>query len=323
MKKTIRYLWIICIIAIGFLYPENVNAGTEKEQEDAIEYAFEYNFETMIACPEKLENTLVYVTGYKSILENGIIIYFSEQDFRYDTKENAIWIPEREDYPLEKFLSEYKTFQYGHDFNIWIPIVFHKQQELPYAGTGTYLLKNFQNDPIFQKSTKNELNVEKRYEVDFKNQGNPTMVSYYRLMGNPWKYDGQQIIVEASFTNSGLVINANLQRDKCLAGMKLIDNVNGVTVMDSEQILLDIILEKYAKEFNADTVQLGTIMIAENMHFSITGVYCMFEEDYDDLGNIKEFLGYKDIGNNILIHEFNLDEHDINKLKEKLEFISS
>ena len=61
-----------------------------------------YAMETIIAQPEKIENEWVRLDGYAKFEENGVALYKTEKDYKYDTKENAVWLPEREEASIEE-----------------------------------------------------------------------------------------------------------------------------------------------------------------------------------------------------------------------------
>ena len=91
MKKRITKTVAFAMIMMCFQMPETGYA-------EKIDYSKMnmYAMETIIAQPEKIENEWVCLSGYAKFEENGMALYKTEKDYKYDTKENAVWLPERE-----------------------------------------------------------------------------------------------------------------------------------------------------------------------------------------------------------------------------------
>ena len=101
---------------------------------------YQYPIESIIANPDEYRGVFVEVMGYVSIKEDGIALYYSKRDYKYETNECAIWLPEREDMSVEKYARE-MDLEEGRQADIFIGI---EDYELggEYAAVGTYLKKD-------------------------------------------------------------------------------------------------------------------------------------------------------------------------------------
>ena len=129
------------------------------------------------------------VMGYVSIKEDGIALYYSKRDYKYETNECAIWLPEREDMSVEKYARE-MDLEEGRQADIFIGIeglrigrricgcrdISKKDQDKE-----GYLLEGqrYKNKPPMMQVYRQEEEV-----------------SMYRVMARPWDYYGRTIWME-------------------------------------------------------------------------------------------------------------------------------
>ena len=131
------------------------------------EYICALSGEQIITSPQQVDGYVTRVSGIVDIKEDGFAVYYSAQDYEYETKENAIWFPEREDYPLKKFLEDNPEIKQGEILGSLSGLfgVINEQKENGYAATATYLnLDELSNDNAYKRAKKEHLKPGQRYD---------------------------------------------------------------------------------------------------------------------------------------------------------------
>ena len=175
MKKRIA----ACIIAMVCM----IQPMAAFAEEEDLEVYSGIPFETVIAQPERVDQWLVYLNGVLKIEEEGMVLYYTEQDYVYDTKENAIWFPEREDYPIEEFLEDYPIYKdkmkegvLKLDVYNSIGCIMDTEGCEGYAGKAYYLnIEDEEDKEKFEREAQ-YIDKEKRYDRS-KEKEEPIMVS--------------------------------------------------------------------------------------------------------------------------------------------------
>ena len=104
MKKHIGTMALACMVIFSLCMPvakmESKTGGDTDNNDDG-----GYMFETILSRNEDIQGRPTYIEGYYKLYDDGLALYYSKQDYLYDTRENAVWLPERKDYPLEKMMA--------------------------------------------------------------------------------------------------------------------------------------------------------------------------------------------------------------------------
>lgn len=151
----------------------------------------------LMASPKKFDGCIVEVEGYLKYGNGEMILYLDENSYQYDTKENAVCFPEREELSIEEFWEKvcdnnewYEKPQNGEYISM-LGII-QSNEESEYAAQALYRIgdkEEFYNQAreVAQRSVPYDEREEKK-EAE--------KVSVYRLFGDPWRYDGKKICVE-------------------------------------------------------------------------------------------------------------------------------
>ena len=192
-KKRIWRAFATVMAAVCFQIPETGQAGRIGDRETN-----EYPMEAIIANPERLENEGVDLRGYAKFEKDGISLYKTEQDYVYDTKENAVWIPNRKGKePAKEQLKIWGTLYDGQYAQIEA-VIQRGEKESPYAAEAAYIINEF--DEVWE--TVKELPKAERYNRQNEKE-KAIRVSFYRLLGNPWRYDGKKVCVDVKHKQEG------------------------------------------------------------------------------------------------------------------------
>lgn len=214
MKKRITKTVAFAMIMMCFQIPETGYA-------EDIDYnkMNMYAMETIIAQPEKIENEWVRLDGYAKFEENGVALYKTEKDYKYDTKENAVWLPEREEASIEKrFGGPEKQI----DGSAWAisAVIQPVKKDSPYAAEAMYVID--ESDKIWQNA---KPQPEKRKKYNRENEKEEAeRVSIYRLLGDPWSYDGKKVCVDVRGAHEG---GYNFSSEDRYLTLEWTDNVYG------------------------------------------------------------------------------------------------
>lgn len=222
LKKYKCYL-LVCCIVLGLLF------GHQSVLAEEMIFVDDYPFEAILSNGNRLENTWTGIFGYPKIEENGIVMYYSMTDYLYDTRENAVWIKEREDYSLKEYIED-RNIKEGEKTGL--AIVVDGKGAYGCAMSAVYLDGRkgalFENDPIYKNANKSNT-VEREVWYNEKNEMEDVQeVSFYRLMGNPWEFDGKRVKMEAVIS-SACVLRPNLAYENT-QGLRLIEKINGENI---------------------------------------------------------------------------------------------
>ena len=147
MKKHIGTMALACMVIFSLCMPvakmESKTGGDTDNNDDG-----GYMFETILSRNEDIQGRPTYIEGYYKLYDDGLALYYSKQDYLYDTRENAVWLPERKDYPLEKMMAYATDFIYSDEQMIVVMAVIDDiGKENEYAATATYIdLENIAAD---------------------------------------------------------------------------------------------------------------------------------------------------------------------------------
>lgn len=186
MKKRITKTVVFAMIMMCFQMPEIGHA-------DKIDHSKMnmYAMETIIAQPEKIENEWVRLDGYAKFEENGVALYKTEKDYKYDTKENAVWLPEREEASIKEYFGDPEEQIDGSAWALSV-VIQPVKKDSPYAAEAMYVID--ESDKIWQNA---KPRPEKRKKYNRENEKEEAKrISIYRLLGDPWSYDGKKVCVD-------------------------------------------------------------------------------------------------------------------------------
>ena len=199
MKKRIGTMALACMVIFSLCMP-TAKMGPEIGEE--VEYIDNgrYTFETILSGDEIVIGKTVSIDGYYRLYDDGVVMYYSKQDYLYDTRENAIWLPERKDYPLKELIKKEQEeySELGKDIQIISTIIVIESlgDTNEYAATATYVnTEDVENDPVYQNAKLEKARKEVKYDSEELKE-EPIEVSFYRLLGDPWQFDGKKIQVE-------------------------------------------------------------------------------------------------------------------------------
>lgn len=305
MKKRIA----ACLIAMIWA----VQPMTAFAEEEDLEVYSGIPFETVIAQPERVDQWLVYLNGVLKIEEEGMVLYYTEQDYVYDTRENAIWFPEREDYPIEEFLEDYPLYEDDIKGNVLemgvysnsIRCIMDTEECEGYAGKAYYLrFEDAKDKEKFEREAQ-YIDKEKRYDRS-KEKEDPIMVSYYRLMGDPWTYDGRKVKLNVVYMPSEEnLISAN-QEVLSHRGIWEEHTINGEEEFGYYR--------QMSQSEQAEEIQYmyAVGILGEKMHAWNTCMFYMDTPWFQDF----EFIGYGGMRPNYLLIDLALHDRDIPRLME-------
>ncbi len=198
MKKHIGTMALACIVIFSLCMP-TAKMGPEIGEE--VEYidGGGYTFETILSGNEIVKGVPMSMKGYYRLYDDGMVLYYSREDYIYDTRENAIWLPERKDYSLEEMIQkeqEYLQPQENKQIISTVIVINELRDTNEYAATATYVdWQDEENDPVYQNAKLEKARKEVKYDSEELKE-EPIEVSFYRLLGDPWQFDGKKIQVE-------------------------------------------------------------------------------------------------------------------------------
>lgn len=320
MRSKLRNAFVLVLCAL-FVIPIGTHAYAS---DSCLEEVDSFPVYSIIVHPEKFDNQCVWIAGYVNINENGIAIFATKLDYVHNTVENAIWIPKRTDIDWEGCLEQVYAKEGEH---ISIYLVIQGNEQKPYAASAMMIDQdNPEKDSIFQNSEKQ---FGKGAPYNRKEESRiPIEVSFYRILGDPWAYDGKKVKVEATFSGSGSSISANqnLVREP---GFSIIETqyVNAEFIYDSGSYaeMWNNIAIRY-KQFGVGTGKgspasdlYGAILDGE-MHVDITMMFYMYDAAFDksyyrtwDTG--EQWTGYDKVSPCYSIQDISIHQNDLDTLR--------
>lgn len=273
--------------------------------------------EQIITSPQQVDGYVTRVSGIVDIKEDGFAVYYSTQDYEYETKENAIWFSEREDYPLKKFLEDNPEIKQGQKLG-YLFCVLNGQKQNGYATAAIYLNQDWElleKDDVYKQAKKDHLKPGQRYDRQ-EEKKDAIEVSYYRLQGNPEQYDGKKVKVEVVFQSSeDAVVSANRETLK-FRGIWQEDYVNDEFIEEDYMEAWAKLSEEYKQYSETGSKMIWGIGIAsEKMHVNLTCMYYTYYDVWKDY----QFIGY---GGNTSVYALmglEIHEKDRGKLIQLLE----
>ena len=183
MQKGIKK--VLCWVLTAGLLGMPCIAHAEAENQVLLESAHV----VLAAQNEKTLDRIVRVDGTLKWEEDGLVSYFTYDDYLYDIREHAVYVPMEEIKDRiaeddERFLAE-DTFFYG---------TVDKLGENGYAATLRNMTFHRPEEEDRPHVAKNPINTKE----------NPERVSGYRLAGDPWSYQNKWVQMEGwmSYTAS-------------------------------------------------------------------------------------------------------------------------
>lgn len=228
MKKLgICLAFMICFSAFGY-------AKAEKATDECAAYTME----SVLVNPDEYQGAWTWVTGYVNIRQNGIAIYYSQRDYVYETKECAIWLPEREEICVKDYV---EMAQLKEGRNECVPIQFTKTAEKSeYGAVGRYLkMKRTAVDDISLTMSLDEKIEGTDARLFEKTEGETAggKVSIYRVLGKPWAYHGKEIETECiRDTQERLFPNVQARQETGGKGIQPADTLAGSYKIDGEAV---------------------------------------------------------------------------------------
>ncbi|MFR4251756.1 MAG: hypothetical protein ACLUR9_03185 [Christensenellales bacterium] len=323
MKRSKHFAMVlVAMVLVGCICAQFIGIGGALAAADEKgEYICALSGEQIITSPQQVDGYVTRVSGVMDVKEDGFAVYYSTQDYEYETKENAIWFPEREDYPLKKFLEDNPAIKQGKILDNWDSLycVINGQKQNGYAATATYLNQDWEllkKDDVYKQAKKDHLKPGKRYDRE-EEKKEAVEVSYYRLQGNPEQYDGKKIKVEVIFiAPSELDASANQETAK-FGGMWEVGYVNDESTGDRYKETWDNLTEKYKQYGETVMAEIwGIITSDEKMHVNLTCMYYMYRRVLkDDI----YFIGYGGTAMSYTLMGIEIHEKDRGKLIQLLE----
>ena len=281
------------------------------------EYICALSGEQIITSPQQVDGYVTRVSGIVDIKEDGFAVYYSAQDYEYETKENAIWFSERENYPLKEFLEDNPAIKQGQKLG-YLFCVLNGQKQNGYAATAIYLNQDWESlekDDVYKQAKKDHLKPGKRYDRE-EEKKEAIEVSYYRLRGNPERYDGKKVKVEVVFeATEDAAVSVNQETLK-FGGMQVEYEVNGELIEYDHMGIRAKLAEEY-KQYSEPGSQMiwGMLIPGGKIHVNLTCMYYMYYEVWKDY----QFIGY---GGNTSVYALmglEIHEKDRGKLIQLLE----
>lgn len=273
--------------------------------------------EQIITSPQQVDGYVTRVSGIVDIKEDGFAVYYSTQDYEYETKENAIWFSEREDYPLKEFLDDNPGIKQGQKLG-YLFCVLNGQKQNGYATAAVYLNQDWElleKDDVYKQAKKDHLKPGKRYDRE-EEKKEAIEVSYYRLRGKPERYDGKKVKVEVVFeATEDAAVSANQETLK-FGGMQVEYEVNGELIEYDHMGIRAKLAEEY-KQYSKTGSQMiwGMLIPGGKIHVNLTCMYYMYYDVWKDY----QFIGY---GGNTSVYALmglEIHEKDRGKLIQLLE----
>lgn len=278
MKKNRNICRCIGILmALAFMVPTCAFASEEEK-------AAEYPMEGILAGTRNLENTWISTWGVYHFVEDGIELYYSWQDYRYEIKENAIWLPERDDYPLEDYLRDMKiTKEEWEGYGAEMVCIIKPLENGEYGAEGYYINEkeghtiNGAKDKIFEGRKIQE--EQAPYTADGVDK--PAIeVSYYRLMGDPWTYDGKRIKMIGQLGTEG-VFEAS---DSSLQFSFLLDKFVIDELIGTKEIAISELKQSAINYGLEDVGDLESIIVGKQVPAYLEGMFYLYAVDYQTGG---------------------------------------
>jgi hypothetical protein len=163
--------WTMLFLSLCVLLPTETSLA---QKDEAVTDKMEtMPMEAVISSPEKLEGKEFSTKGYIYEIENGYIIYYSLQDYLYDTTENSILVE------CDKTLVQ----QDLSDGEILTGLCIKNLRRENGRLRGDLYMDTYNEN--------NLVSIPRKESEDEKN------VSVYRMFGNPWQYNGAHVRFEA------------------------------------------------------------------------------------------------------------------------------
>lgn len=278
MKKRIGTMALACIVIFSLCMP-TAKMGPEIGEE--VEYidGGGYTFETILSGNEIVKGVPMSMKGYYRLYDDGMVLYYSREDYIYDTRENAIWLPERKDYSLEEMIQkeqEYLQPQENKQIISTVIVINELRDTNEYAATATYVdWQDEENDPVYQNAKLEKARKEVKYDSEELKE-EPIEVSFYRLLGDPWQFDGKKIQVECNKRDDYLTATSRLSEGNTNIG-EVFDYL-----LDSEQVWKKI-AKKYDPDGDKDHTFVQVKATGERCRIRVTGMFYLYwlaEIDY-------------------------------------------
>ena len=116
LKGFSRLIKVILALTLAFmLFPSTGSAGIAPAGPGPS--CSNYSFDAVLAHPEKVLGVVIEVDGYAKITEDGYILYYSYEDYLYDTRENSIYVQERKGYDITEYFENCLLVEYEPEKN--------------------------------------------------------------------------------------------------------------------------------------------------------------------------------------------------------------
>ena len=153
MKRRIGIMMLACMVVFS-LYMPTAKMGPEIGEEVECIDGGGYTFETILSGNQKTIGRVTSIGGYYRLYDDGMALYYSREDYIYDTKENAVWLPERKDFSLKAMVQKelkYKGIYENKQTISPLVIINELRGKNGYAATATYIdWQDGENDPVYQ-----------------------------------------------------------------------------------------------------------------------------------------------------------------------------
>ena len=276
--KKIIGLAIVLSFCCGFIE----NASAQASMDEKIYWA-EMPMEAILAQPKDVYNKGLIVEGVLKIEEDGIIVYYSQQDYEFDTKENAIWLPERPEATYKEWLKQNETLTDGQYGSLEIMLT-DTENTQPYAATGAFIIKG-KEDAVLQKNQ--GFDARGKYDRKYETQ-EPERLSYYRLMGDPWRFDGKKVCFTAVYAAEDCLYNNNSR--KFVDGLVTRETINGAYFEEKTGTGWHDFVIKSRQYGATEGYEVAASLVIKEIHIEVEGMF-YFYNWFDDAKGIHEKIG--------------------------------
>ena len=279
MKRRIGIMMLACMVVFS-LYMPTAKMGPEiGEEAERIDWGA-YTFETILSGNQKAIGRETCIGGYYRLYDGGMALYYSREDYIYDTKENAVWLPERKDFSLKAMIQkELERTRATENEQIIAPtiIINELRGKNGYAATATYIdWKDSEHDPVYQniKDLREKARKDVKYDRE-EVEKEPIKVSFYRLVGDPWQFDGKKIQVEGYRRGDFLAAKRRFTEENTCIGEVYDYLLNGKQVWGK-------IAKKYDPDGDKDWLYVQSIVYDGKFRVETTGMFYLYwpEKDY-------------------------------------------
>lgn len=310
MNRKSKFLMGIC----GFLLLNILCQNVAFAEKDIRAYTYNLSMECVLANPKTLIGKTTRVTGYVHYMDTGMILYYSENDYEYDTKENAVVVEDVD----KEYIETCKKYAQEGEYTI-------KFGTIECVGKDGYAasLKNIdatQRDAFEYANGKPKQLEDKAYDRS-KEKEEAENVSIYRLLGDPLRYDGKKMEIEG-YKSPGEDMKFRGARGMSTVIYSETEAVNGIFLGREEwERPYQKVVERYRNEGLTEIDYINYVVFHKNLRMHMTCMFYAYENVYEE--EEGKMIYCDQISPNYRMLDFTVDEKDMNKFREAIKEISN